>query len=137
MPVNWCLSFICDGLHRPPVATYPLPWDVQPFIPVGPWAAYLVYQPVRFTMPRHHWPSGELLPPLFTLTDARGLGGIFSVALAVARRLPTKPLPVRKYGALCCPDFPLLHYCSNSDKPEQQSIKGKGREINTERWGEC
>jgi len=35
----------------------------------------------------------------------RKRGGIFSVALAV--RLFQDALPVRKHGALCCPDFPL------------------------------
>lgn len=33
-------------------------------------------------------------------------GGIFSVVLSVSRRSPAGCLPVRKYGALCCPDFP-------------------------------
>ncbi len=33
-------------------------------------------------------------------------GGIFSVALSVRRSSPTGCLPVRKYAALCCPDFP-------------------------------
>jgi hypothetical protein len=27
-----------------------------------------------------------------------------------------KSLPVRKYAALCCPDFPLSHCCRESDK---------------------
>ena len=30
-----------------------------------------------------------------------------SVALSVFLSSPTEILPVRKYGALCCPDFPL------------------------------
>lgn len=34
------------------------------------------------------------------------IGGLLSVALSVARPSPAEPLPVRKHGALCCPDFP-------------------------------
>lgn len=48
-------------------------------------------------------PWGELLPHHFTLTTTCR-GGLFSVALSV--REETHGLPVRKYGALCCPDFP-------------------------------
>jgi hypothetical protein len=42
-------------------------------------------------------------------------GGIFSVALAVSKSSPTCCLPVRKYGTLCCPDFPLRYL-----KPQRQ-----------------
>ena len=45
-----------------------------------------------------------LLPRVFTLTLS---GGIFSVALSVAPPLQAQPLPVRKHGGSCCPDFPL------------------------------
>jgi len=45
-------------------------------------------------------PAGALLPHLFTLT--RRNGRLFSVTLI---RTFTR-LPVKKHGALCCPDFP-------------------------------
>jgi hypothetical protein len=50
--------------------------------------------------------AGGLLPHLFTLTPlaVTSGGGIFSVALSVSRL--REILPVRKHGALCCPDFP-------------------------------
>jgi len=35
-------------------------------------------------------------------------GRLFSVALSVIASLLLQYLPVRKYGALCCPDFPLF-----------------------------
>jgi len=60
----------------------------------------LVFQLLRFTAIPIARKSRELLPHVFTLTLA---GGIFSVALAVAR---CGRLPVRKQDALCCPDFP-------------------------------
>jgi len=50
-----------------------------------------------------------LLPRVFTLSAGEpkfANGGIFSVALSVNVRLPLRRLPVRKQGALCCPDFP-------------------------------
>src|SRR5690606_7066693 len=61
----------------------------------------------------HPIPGGLLLH-LFTLT--RQASGIFSVALAVTVPSPVRTLPVRKYGALCCPDFPLSPYW-DSDRP--------------------
>ena len=47
--------------------------------------------------------TGALLPHLFTLTPPRA-GRFFSAALAVSAL--RQNLPVRKYGALWCPDFP-------------------------------
>ena len=68
--------------------------------------AYLIFQPIRFTMqyrsPGTRW---ALTPPFHPYPARRG--GIFSVALAVTAPSPVRTLPVRKYGALCCPDFPL------------------------------
>ncbi len=46
--------------------------------------------------------AGGLLPRLFTLTSPGGRR-LFSVTYPRRRRR----LPVRKHGALCCPDFPL------------------------------
>ena len=48
--------------------------------------------------------TGELLPRLFTLTCAIRHRRLFSVMLLK----PCGLLPVKKYGALCCPDFPLI-----------------------------
>ncbi len=46
-----------------------------------------------------------LLPHVFTLVPIKP-GRLFSVALAVHSSVSRNVLPVRKYGALCCPDFP-------------------------------
>ena len=95
---------------------------------------YLVFQPVRFTVPLlspvERW---ALTPPFhlfriyslqFTVYSSQRRqyhycllltayyllltenGSLFSVALAVKLSSPTTCLPVRKYGTLCCPDFP-------------------------------
>ncbi len=75
---------------------------------------YLIFQPIRFALPSasllRRW---ALTPPFHPfqcwstrLVLAHSNGGLFSVALAVHWPSPVKALPVRKYGALCCPDFP-------------------------------
>ncbi len=52
-----------------------------------------------------HW--RELLPHVFTLAGPamRGLGGCFLRHFLAACPKANR-LPVRKYAALCCPDFP-------------------------------
>jgi len=55
----------------------------------------------------HHCNRGELLPHLFTFSSA-SQGSLFSAALAVLKQLLVAALPVKKYDALCCPDFPLF-----------------------------
>ena len=48
----------------------------------------------------------ELLPHVFIIAVSckKEFRLLFSVALAVSEKY--RNLPVRKYGALCCPDFP-------------------------------
>jgi hypothetical protein len=77
--------------------TYPPATDEQSSKPV-----YMVFQPIRRTAPDVTAGTGELLPHLFTLSPARMPGWSFSVTLLY----PHGYLPVRKHGALCCPDFP-------------------------------
>ena len=45
-------------------------------------------------------------------------GRLFSVTLLCRRR----QLPVKKYGALCCPDFPLAPYEETSDGPSGHAL---------------
>ena len=52
----------------------------------------------------------ELLPHIFTLTLRQAPSGYFLWHLLFPRK---GNLPVRKYGALCCPDFPLLANASS------------------------
>lgn len=70
--------------------------------------------------------SGELLPPLFTLTCApRGTGGLFSVALAVRRALGARRLPLSR-DALPCGVRTFLY------RP-----KGRQRSPEPERRAQC
>ena len=63
---------------------------------------YMVFQPIRRTAPAVTSRTGELLPHLFILIPTQVSGRLFSVTLLY----PHGYLPVRKHGALCCPDFP-------------------------------
>ena len=60
----------------------------------------MVLQLVRCTATPIARDTGELLPHLFTLTGR--VRRLFSVTLLY----PHGQLPVKKYGALCCPDVP-------------------------------
>ena len=85
--------------------------------PVQP--VYMVFQPIRCTAPDVATRTGKLLPHLFTLaaepwrrlTLTRHSRRLFSVTLLYPRGY----LPVRKYGALCCPDFPWLRLTLSHD----------------------
>ena len=72
----------------------------SPFEAEAPLSLYLDLQPIRFTSSECHHPTRELLPRVFTLTPK---GGIFFCGTVCC---PCGHLPVKKYGALCCPDFP-------------------------------
>ena len=61
---------------------------------------YLILQPIRRTARNVATTTGKLLPHLFTLIPQAER--LFSVTLLC----PREQLPVRKHGALCCPDFP-------------------------------
>ena len=75
----------------------------SPFAPEGALPLYLDLQPIRFTSAECRHPSRELLPHVFTLTPRQARGGIFFCGTFC---YPFGHLPVKKYGALCCPDFP-------------------------------
>ena len=66
---------------------------------------YLTLQRIGCTPRNVSKPRGGLLPRLFTLTHCLTglLGGRFLLHCPCRRR----QLSVRKYAALCCPDFPL------------------------------
>ena len=72
----------------------------SPLAPEGALSLYLDLQPIRFTSSECRHPTRELLPRVFTLTLS---GGIFFCGTVCC---PCRHLPVKKYGALCCPDFP-------------------------------
>jgi hypothetical protein len=106
------LPFIWAGRHRPAQAAYPFrlrlaadsrgQHDRDANIPIG---TYLALQPIRFTRPPCHHDAPWALTPHFHPCPDKS-ERLFSVALAVHSRVSGDLLPVRKYGALCCPDFP-------------------------------
>jgi len=56
----------------------------------------------------------ELLPHIFTLTCRKfDIGGNFLWHFLFPQQ---RDLPVKKYGALCCPDFPLRFPSNRSDR---------------------
>ena len=65
----------------------------------------MVFQPLRFTPPAVTCMDRELLPRVFTLSPETR-GGNFLWHFLSSRHLYPGSLPVRKYGALRCPDFP-------------------------------
>ncbi len=74
----------------------------HPVLPLkGQIGIYLILQPIRRTATDVTIGTGELLPHLLTL-DPAWPGRLFSSPLLC----PCEHLPFRKYGALCCPDFP-------------------------------
>ena len=77
---------------------------------------YLVFQPIRFTRAGCHQPEPWALTPRFhpyLVTKNRDETVIFCGTCCFRRQ---RNLPVRKYGALCCPDFPLSLLQKESDR---------------------
>ena len=75
---------------------------------------YMVLQPASRTAARVTPGTGELLPHLFTLAPAAD--GTPERLFSVPVLCPHGHLPVRKCGALCCPDFPLPAMTTDSDR---------------------
>ncbi len=69
---------------------------------------YMVFQPVGFTkLPRSHGTLVGSYPTFSSLPPPRGGSAVsLSAALSMTWPFPASPLPVRKHGALRCPDFP-------------------------------
>ena len=67
---------------------------------------YMVFQPVGFTKPPMSPPA--LVSSYLTFSSFPALRRVVSLsaALSVTAPFPGTPLPVRKHGTLCCPDFP-------------------------------
>ena len=83
---------------------------------------YLALQPIRRTARDIAVASGGLLPRLFTLTVSRKRRRLFSVTLLC----PFRQLSVKKYGALCCPDFPHAAQCRRATDRPARFLGGKG-----------
>ena len=104
-----CISkvFVIYLGHKSPYASSNLPPGIGRAILHTP--VYMILQPIRCTATIVANSTGELLPRLFTLTPKnispkrkKMSKRLFSVTLLC----PHEQLPVRKYGALRCPDFP-------------------------------
>ena len=67
----------------------------------------MAFQPARFTKQRTLLPALVGSYPTFSPLPTRTPAVSLSAALAVNFSFRKSPLPVRKSGALCCPDFPL------------------------------
>ena len=101
-------------------AAYPPAMGEQPIVaaPRGNtlhMPVYMALQPIRRAAYRVATISGGLLPRPFTITSTCGWRLSFSVTLLCRHR----QLPVREYGALCCPDFPLAAQCPHAGYTRQ------------------
>lgn len=73
--------------------------------------------------------SRGLLPHIFTLIRQLADGYFLRHCLSRPRESGDLPaftylsLPVRKYGALCCPDFPPLHKAEAAEQTNRPSAK--------------
>ena len=103
MPLVGCLSFIYALCRHNAKAFYPPAQASNPQAPV-----YMNLQPPRHTARTSLHGRWALTPP----SHPYPCGRLFSSALLCLRR----QLSVRKWSALCCPDFPPLP-CGNGDRP--------------------
>ena len=95
VPLAGCLSFIYAICHHIAKAFYPPARASNPQMPV-----YMNLQPPRHTARTSLHGRWALTPP----SHPYPCGRLFSSALLCLR----KQLSVRKWSALCCPDFPPL-----------------------------
>lgn len=93
--------------HKSPHASSNLPPGIGRAVLHTP--VYMILQPIRCTANCVTTIAGGLLLHLFTLIPASRNGYFLLHCLC-----PHEQLPVRKYGALCCPDFPPFY---KGDKP--------------------
>ena len=103
MPFAGCLSFIYALCHHNSKAFYPPARTSYPQTPV-----YMNLQPPRHTARTSLHGRWALTPP----SHPYPCGRLFSSALLCSH----EQLSVRKWSALCCPDFPPLPY-GNGDRP--------------------
>ena len=105
MPLVGCLSFIYAMCHHIAKAFYPPARASYPQAPV-----YMNLQPPRHTARTSLHGRWALTPP----SHPYPCGRLFSSALLHLRRW----LSVRKWSALCCPDFPPLPLTATAtDRP--------------------
>ena len=93
---------------RSPAASICLPpgnQDTGRVPPTRGFPVYVAFHPVRFTYARRVATAAVGSYPAFSPLPHRSAAVIFCCTVC-SRRITRRPLPVRKYGALRCPDFP-------------------------------
>ena len=129
MPTFRLPSFIWDQHHCWPLSTYP-PGIGRATLTATAGAAllpvYLVFQPIRFTLMLHCCNKAWALTPRFHPYPETSGRYIFC-GTCCSHGVQPQDLPVRKYGALCCPDFPYPRTCR--DTIEQVVTMAKVRKI--------
>ena len=103
VPLAGCLSFIYAMCHHITKAFYPPARASNPQTPV-----YMNLQPPRHTARTSLHDRWALTPP----SHPYPCGRLFSSTLLC----PREQLSVRKWSALCCPDFPPLPLKGNGDR---------------------
>lgn len=95
------LPFIYAHNYLRALSVYPSTSDEPPYNTL----VYMTFPLIMRTATQYHYRFGGLLPRLFTLTrhSTESTGGYFLLRSSASRQLP-----VRKYDALCGPDFPLV-----------------------------
>ena len=104
VPLAGCLSFIYAMCHHIAKAFYPPAWASNPQAPV-----YMNLQPPRRTARTSLHGRWALTPP----SHPYPCGRLFSSTLIC----PREQLSIRKWSALCCPDFPPLLVATATDCP--------------------
>lgn len=116
------LSFISDLRRRRPLSTYPPGRTSSPQAPV-----YLVFQPIRFT-PAGIADGGVSSYLAFSPLPFDKLRAVIFCGTCCC---PCGHLPVKKYGALCCPDFPRAGFPG----PRQSGLNRGGKSTNYFHFG--
>ena len=109
--------FIWGCCHQQTLSTYPPKSGEQPLAWLAPSVSvYMVFQRVRFTLPQasllERW---ALTPPFHLFPESLKRRGSFPFCGTFCCLTVVRHLPVRKYAALCCPDFPPL-ICTKGDE---------------------
>lgn len=91
----------------------------------APDGTYLALQPIRFTRPPCRHGAPWALTPHFHPYPGRAGTVIFCGTRCQVTTCAVTCLPVRKYGALRCPDFPPPH---RAEAAEREAGRGKGTE---------
>ena len=128
-----CLSFIYSMSHPMAQAFYPPPYEPRPCciaaqtfvnsggLPSVGWFTWTCSS--QDAQPTCHHAAGELLPHLLTISVPRD-----SCCFLLHYSTLTDCFYIRKWDALCCPDFPLSTPWSRQRQTVRLLSNGKGTE---------